>query len=81
MANWFPLEILIGKYSDESMGKARKITEEKRKEFEWSGIFVCDPKEYMYLIGFFGGTSWRTNQFIIKEIRDMFPDKVKCVKI
>jgi hypothetical protein len=34
MANGFPLEILIGKYSEESMAKARKITEEKRKEYE-----------------------------------------------
>jgi hypothetical protein len=34
MANGFPLEILIGKYSEESMTKARKITEEKRKEYE-----------------------------------------------
>jgi hypothetical protein len=80
MANGFPLEILIWKYSDESMDKARKITEERRKEFEWTGIMVWDPKEYMYLVGFFGGTSWRTNQYIIKQIRDMFPDKVKMIK-
>lgn len=33
-ANGHPLEILIGKYSEESMEKARKITEERRKEFE-----------------------------------------------
>lgn len=80
MANGFPLEILIWKYSDESMDKARKITEERRKEFEWTGILVWDPKEYMYIVEFFGGTSWRTNQYLIKEIRDTFPDKFVNVK-
>jgi len=34
MQNLYPLEILIGKYSEESMAKAKKITEERRKEFE-----------------------------------------------
>lgn len=53
MANGYPLEILIGKYSEESMQKARKITEEKRKEYEWSGIIVWDPKCYMYIVWFF----------------------------
>ena len=80
MANGFPLEILIWKYSHESMDKARKITEERRKEFEWTGIVVWDPKEYMYLVGFFGGTSWRTNQYIIKEIKEAFPDKWRVIK-
>ena len=80
MANGFPLEILIGKYSDESMAKARKITEEKRKEYEWMWFTIWDPKEYMYLVWFFGGTTWRTNQYIIKEIKDMFPDKLKVIK-
>jgi len=79
MANGFPLEILIGKYSEIAMEKARKITEEKKKEFEWSGITVWDPKCYMYVVWFFGWTSWRTNQAIIKEIRDIFPDKVKVL--
>ncbi len=80
MANGFPLEILVWKYSEKSMDKARKITEEKRREFEWAGIIVWDPKEYVYLVWFFGWTTWRTNQYIIREIRDMFPDKVKQIK-
>ena len=81
MANGFPLEILIWKYSDESMDKARKITEERRKEFEWMWFTVWDPKEYMYLVGFFGGTTWRTNQYIIKEIKNAFPDKWRVIKV
>ena len=80
MANGFPLEILIGKYSEESMEKARKITEQKRKEFEWSWIIVWEPKSYMYIVWFFWGTTWRTNQAIIKEIRDKFPEKLKVLK-
>ena len=80
MTNGHPLEILIWKYSEESMERARKITEEKRKEFEWMGFAVWDPKAYMYLVWFFGGTTWRTNEEIIREIREMFPDKVKIIK-
>jgi hypothetical protein len=71
---------LIGKYSEESMAKARKITEEKRKEYEWMWFTIWDPKEYIYLVWFFGGTTWRTNQYIIKEIKDMFPDKWRVIK-
>lgn len=80
MANGFPLEILIGKYSEESMEKARKITEEKRKEFEWSGIIVWDPKSYMYIIWFFGGSTGRANEQIINDIKKMFPEKIRTIK-
>ena len=79
-ANGFPLEILIGKYSDESMAKAREITEERRKEYEWMWFTIRDPKEYMYFVGFFGGSWGRTNQYLIKEIREMFPDKRRVIK-
>ena len=77
MANGHPLEILIGKYSEETMEKARKITEERRKEFEWTKVRVWDPKSYMHIVGFFGGTMWRNNQEIIRQIRQAFPNKVK----
>ncbi len=80
MANWFPLEILIWKYSEESMEKARKITEERRKEFEWTWLIIWDPKSYMYLVWFFWWTSWRNNQYIIKEIKDAFPEKIRIIK-
>lgn len=50
MANGHPLQILIGKYSDESMENARRITEKMRKEYEWMWITVWDPKAYMYLV-------------------------------
>ena len=80
MANGFPLEILIWKYSEESMEKARKITEQRREEFEWSWIIIWEPKSYMYIVWFFWWTTGRTNQAIIKEIKDMFPGKLKVLK-
>lgn len=80
MANGFPLEILIGKYSEESMEKAKRITEQKRKELEWTNIIVWNPKAYMYIVWFFGWTTGRTNEEIIREIRKMFPDKVKILE-
>ena len=80
MAEGHPLEILIGKYSEESITKAKKITEEKRKEYEWMWFTIWDPKEYVYLVWFFGGTTWRTNQYIINEIKNIFPDKRKVIK-
>ena len=80
MANGFPLEIIIWKYSEESIQKARNITEQKRKEYEWMWFTIWEPKEYMYIVGFFGGTTGRTNQEIIREIRNMFHDKIKVLK-
>lgn len=81
MANGHPLEVLIGKYSEESMERAKRITEKMKKEYEWTGIVVWDPKSYMYLVGFFGGTTWRNNEEIIREIREMFPNKVKVINL
>ena len=81
MSNGFPLEILIWKYSEESMERARIITEQKRKEFEWLWLKVWDPKSYMHIIWFFWWTTWRNNEEIIREIRQAFPDKVKVIKI
>ena len=80
-ADGHPLEILIGKYSEESMVRARIVTEENRKEFEWMWLTVWDPKEYMHLVGFFGWSSWRNNQWVIEMIKKMFPDKIKRIKM
>lgn len=80
MVEGHPIEILIWKYSEESMEKVRKITEEMRKEFEWIGFEIWKPKSYVYFIGFSWWTQWRTNQEIIREIREMFPNKVKVIK-
>lgn len=80
MANWHPLEILIWKYSEDSIKKAKKITEEKRKEFEWTWIIIWEPKLYMNIIWFFWWSSGRNNQYIIKKIIDTFPEKIKHIK-
>lgn len=80
-ANGRPLEILIGKYSEETIAKALKIAEDKRKELEWTWIIVHDPKHYIYIIWFFWGTTWRTNEYIIWEIKKIFPDKINEIKI
>lgn len=80
MANGFPLEILIGKYNEETMAKAKEKAEEMRKKVEWSGIIVNDPKPYMYIVWFFGWTTWRTNEEVIREIKEMFPNIVKTIK-
>jgi hypothetical protein len=34
-----------------------------------------DTKEYSIIIGFFGGTTWRTNQFLIDTISANYPIK------
>lgn len=81
MVEGHPIEILIWKYSEESMGKVRKITEEMRKEFEWIGFEIWKPKSYAYFIGFSWWTQWRTNQEIIRKIREMFPNKVKVINL
>ena len=70
---------MFGKNDKEN--ELRKITEEKRKEFEWMAVIVWDPKYYMHIVGFFWWTSWRNNQELIREIRNMFADKVKQFKL
>ena len=81
MAEGRPIEILVCKYSDEYMEKARKVTEEKRKEYEWTWIIVRDPNSYAYFPWCFGGSTWRGNQEVIRKIRNIFPDKVKEMKL
>jgi hypothetical protein len=63
------------------MEKARKMTEEKRKEYEWTWIIVRDPDSYVYFAWCFGGSTWRGNQEVIRKIRNIFPDKVKEMKL
>lgn len=81
MAEGRPIEILVGKYSDEYMEKARKVTEEKRKEYEWKWIIIRDPASYVYFAWYYGGSTWRGNQEVIRKIRNIFPNKVKEIKL
>ena len=80
MANGYPLEILIWKYSEEFMLRAKRIIEEKRKEYEWMWFIIWEPKEYIYIVWFFWWTTWRNNQEIIRKIRCVFPDKIKKIE-
>ncbi len=81
MAEGRPIEILVCKYNDEYMDKARKVTEEKRKEYEWTWITVRDPASYAYFAWCYGGSTWRGNQEVIRKFRNIFPDKVKEMKL
>ena len=80
-ANGHPLEILIWKYSDETMQRARKITEENRKRYEDMWFTVWDPKEYQHMIWFFWGTSWRICEEVIKDVKKVAPDKIKLLEV
>lgn len=80
MAEDQPLEILIGKFNEDSMKAARIMTEKRRKESEWSGVIIWDPASYNYLVWYFWGSGWRWAQDIIHRIKKMFPEKVKELK-
>jgi len=80
-ANGYPLEILIWKYSDEAMQRARKITEENRKRYEDMWFTVHDPNEYQHMIWYFWGTSWRICEEVIKDIKEVAPEKIKVLEV
>lgn len=80
-ANGHPLEILIWKHSDETMQRARKITEENRKRYEDMWFTVWNPKEYQHMIWFFWGTSWRICEEVIKDVKKVAPDKIKVLEV
>ena len=80
-ANGYPLEILIWKYSDEAMQRARKITEENRKRYEDMWFTVRDPNEYQHMIWYFWGTSWRICEEVIKDIKEVAPEKIKVLEV
>ena len=79
-ANGHPLDILICKYDENSMQEARKMTEEFRKKYEWTNITIKDPNNYVYMVWFFWGSAWRTAQYLIRELREQFPDKFRNLK-
>lgn len=82
-ADWFCLELLIWRHSDESMKLAREKTEEMKKKFEqdWITFFtVRDPYSYTYIVWYFWGSSWRAAQSVIRELKNMFPEKFRQLK-
>lgn len=82
-AEWHSLEILIWRYSEETMELARQKTEEKRKEFEeeWLNfITIRDPYLYVYMVWYFWGSAWRTAQYVIRELKNKFPEKFREIK-
>lgn len=80
-ADWFPLDVLICKFSEENMEEARRLTEEFKKKYEGTSIAIKDPNSYAYIVWFFWGSSWRTAQYVIKELRNRFPDKFRELKV
>ena len=80
-ANGHPLDILICKYDEESMQEARKMTEEFRKKYEGTNVTIKDPNGYVYMVWFFWGSAWRTAQYLIRELKEKFPDKFRDLKV
>ena len=78
-AEWRTLELLIWEYNDEAMNDVYVKTEELKKQYEWQWIEIRDPKKYMYMIGYYWWTSWRTIQEIIKVFKQKFPNKIKNI--
>lgn len=66
-----PLNILILKKNTiQSPEVAQKISELKAL---YGDMVQQDTKEYAMIIGFFGGTTGRTNQFLIDELQKKHP--------
>lgn len=82
-ADWFNVELLIWKYSEETMELSKQVTEERRKEFEkeWiTFITIRDPYMFTYIVWFFWGSTWRAGQYAIRELKNKFPEKFKELK-
>ena len=70
-AEYRPLNILILKKNTiPSPEVAKKIAELKTL---YGDMIQEDTKEYAIIIGFFGGTTGRTNQFLIDELQKKHP--------
>lgn len=82
-AEWFCLELLIWKYNDEIMEQAKEQVEEMKRVYEgdwWILKMIGDPKSYGYMVWYFWGSWWREAQYLIKELRSKFPEKVREIK-
>ena len=80
-ANGHPLDVLICKYNEGSIQEANNKVELLKKEYEKLWIEIKNPYPYVYMVGFFGGSAWRTAQYMIWELKNKFPEKFKELKI
>lgn len=71
------LKLLICKYSEETMEKARKFTEEMRTKYEDLSQKIKDPAEFTYFVWYFWGTAWRWNLACIEEILKTIPERIQ----
>lgn len=80
-AEGHPLDVLICKYNDESMQEFQKKVEEFREKYRKTWIKIKNPNPYVYMVWFFWGSAGRTAQYVIRELKDNFPEKFKELKV
>ena len=79
-ADGHPLDVLICKFNEKTMEEAKQQVEELRKRCDGMEITIAEPYPYIYMVWFFGGSSWRTAQYVLWELRNNFPEKFKEIK-
>ncbi|MFZ2151385.1 MAG: hypothetical protein WAZ12_01150 [Candidatus Absconditicoccaceae bacterium] len=76
-AEYHPIEIMFFKINENTLNKAQQTYEEMK--LKYGDMIEMNKTKRVYIVGFFGGTSGRTNQYFIDQIKSQLP--VKIMKI
>ena len=73
-AEWHNLELMIFKQKEFSEEQKQEAIEKLRAMYPWLDIKLDDTK-YLYIVGYFGWTAWRTKSYYMEEIKKIYPVK------
>lgn len=76
-AEYHPIEIMFFKINENTLNKAQQTYEEMK--LKYGDMIEMNKTKRVYIVWFFGWTSWRTNQYFIDQIKSQLP--VKIMKI
>lgn len=68
------LEIMIFKMKEVSEEQKQETLNRFKKMYPELDIKL-DESKYQYIVGYFGGTAWRTNSYYMEEIKKIYPVK------
>lgn len=72
-----PIEIMFFKLNEKTLNNAQKLYEEMK--LQYGDMIVMNQTKRVYIVWFFGWTSWRTNQYFIDQIKSQLPVKIMTI--
>ena len=73
-AEWRNLELMIFKQKEFSEEQKEDALKKLKAMYPWLDVKLDDTK-YLYIVGYFGWTAWRTNSYYMEEIKKIYPVK------